>query len=288
MNWNEFIEKLKIAKDEKKIMGNVASAFVNLIYSGALDSILPQGRQPSLQTYDLMYGEVKKALKSNAKKGKKRKNEFLGLDDVHHDIMLGLWRYQNNPIFQFNLRRHCIIKLESFGYTPLGDKKDIRGFMKQEKSATDGMIKETTFVTDEWQKFFERSDLRDLFVVNNGYRETLDGGTERFKLAILGAVIDKKISYTRTGKQRMTVTLFTGTERTGELTFWPSKHETNIKKSVLDDIKLSNVYLFIVNLREYQGNPCGNIQNIPLKNGTGYGYYKVFDFYADKNKEVGR
>jgi len=283
MNWNDFTTKLKKAKDEKRIVGNVAGAFMNLIYSGAMDSLIPDGKPPALETYDGMFADLKKALGSKANKTKKKKTDMLGLADVTHNILLGTWRFQNNPISQFNLRRYATPLLETKGFKTLTQgERDIRGFMKMEldKDGDARIARKTYFVTDEWQKFFENQDLRDLFIGGKGYRES-NGETEKFQLIVLGVVIDKKVTFTRGGKQRMNISLFTGKEKTGEITFWPERGETMLNKKTISDIQLLNVYAISINLSEFMGMPGANVASEGLKTG----YIKVFDFAADKKKE---
>lgn len=286
MQWNDFISKLKKAKTEKRIVGNVAGAFINLIYSGAMDSLTPEGKKPSLETYNIMFEDLRKALNSKANKSKKRKSEMLGLVDVNHNITLGVWRFQNSPITQFNLRKYCTTLLESKGFKFLNkDSKDIRGFMKLSRDLDGEVCRKIMFITDDWQKYFENPDLKELFIENKGYRITeiernnnIETEKEKFQLIMLGVVVEKTISYTRTGKQRMDIALFTGKEKTGNITFWPERGEAKLDERIISDIKLLNVYAISVNLSEYMGNPGANVASEGVKSG----YIKVFDPSTDK------
>jgi hypothetical protein len=293
MKWNDFIQKLAKAKQEKRIVGNVTTGFMNLLYLGAMDSLIsPQENKITLKDYDEKAEELKKALKSKFVKPKKKKAEDIGLSDVKDELTLGYWRYQNNPIARFNLKEMCKLILESKGFLFLKN-KDIRGFAKIQKEYNKGgkKIIDTAFLTDNFQIFFENASLRKLFIEDKGIREQeCDGKTivDIFKLGILGMVVDKKISRTKAGSEKMSVTLFTGLEKTGELIFWPPKGTTELPKNVKDEIKRLSVYVFFVNLSEYNGNKGGNVRILynEKNKSAKHSYFKVLEIAADKNKVV--
>jgi len=302
MQWDEFITKLRKAKAEKKIVGNVASVFMNLLYSGALDSMLPSNVKPTLSLYDSLLDQILNALKSKASKPKKTKTEMVGLKDVKNDVILGLWRYQNNPLAQFNLKSHCMSTLGNvhspiMGYVPT-EPDEGRGFMKKEHEidSKDWKVieKNVFFISTDWQKFFERDIFRNLWVYdqdytkndNKGIDESYDRDTkittkENCTLAIMGVVISKTVSRTMSGKEKMEVVLFTGSECTGPITFWPARGHSDLHKSIIDGIKVMNVYAIQVKLSEYKGRPGASVMD---RGGMPNGYTEVFDF--SKKEEV--
>jgi hypothetical protein len=87
----------------------------------------------------------------------------------------------------------------------------------------------------------------------------------------------------------MAVTLFTGQEKTPEIIFWPPRGSTEIPKNIKDEIKKLSIYIFFVNLSEYQGLPAANVRTLynKKKNEVKYSLIKVLSYNADKDKEGG-
>jgi hypothetical protein len=233
MQWNEFIDALKLAKKEKKTKGISMQAISNLLFAGAMDSMIPEDRPRNVETYTALFKEAKAALKSKASLGKRRKGEIIGLEDVGGATTLALWRQQMNPLASCDILSSNKRALGMYGFV----EKDHPAYpmiMISENMAP-------TLLSMYWNKVFENESAMAYF----------ERGS--YNLAVLGLVTESVIRPYADGlKHRLTFKLFTGVDNTDEITVWPSK-EGKLNQALVDSIKPMELGFAIVKPKQWNG-----------------------------------
>lgn len=259
MTWDEFVQKLRDAKKQKKNKGLSIPAITNLIFSGAFDDMIHDREfliyhsttdedgdtflsrvekvTDRYRIYTIMYEEAKKALGSKASLPPKKKDDLMALADVKSDAQLQIWRHQINPTTSFSFVDECLPNLKLMGFERV-QKGSIEAL---KKNFTDNKFTHETTVVGDWSKLPESNDhpiIRDFF---SGIRS----------LGAVGVITDvKKTTYVTDGKNKemIKVELFNGYGYIKDVILWPSRNGTlnhslksNLKKGSLGvlEVKLS-------------------------------------------------
>lgn len=209
--WAEMLDIIKRSKKdlEKGQVHLDAGSLVTLLFSGGFDEMF--GGSLDVEGYREKALELKKALGSKAADKKAAKHESYGIEDIHSDIILHLWRNQSNPIYSFDwleLLRDDVLKT---------------GF-QEFKSPIIPFIKYT-------HKDTRRQDLWTSWggMANNPKASTSYLLDPSRTPAIIGAVTDvKKFSYAGGSKEAMRFKVFTGHDHSESITCWPDKGSDRI------------------------------------------------------------
>jgi DNA polymerase III alpha subunit len=239
MTWSDFINNLKLAKKAKKNKGLSVSTIANLLFSGAMDSMITE--TPTLELYKKMYTEVQDALKSKAQLAKRKKTEMLGLAEVTDEFSLSLWRNQMNPLAVYDLISPCAENLKMFGFESTKHPAYPLMVKKSDK------VRTPVVLTQFWKQVFDSPAAMASFE------------TGQYELAILGIVTDVNVVKFSDGKkERMVFKLFTGVESTDSITVWP---EMNGKVSEVLKASIVPMQLgyCVVRPKPFNGNPSATL-----------------------------
>lgn len=215
LKWEEFIKKLSQAKKEKKNKGLSVSSITNLIYSGAFDSMV-EGIKPikesPLLSYHQMYEEVKDALKSKASLPKATKTQIIGLSEVNTIAGLNFWRYESNPLHQFDMLKLAETSFKERGF----EETNLKQFRYSRNPADKDQRME--WVTDKWSEIFNmpKTGPRGAFWM------ALTKGVQG--LVIVGVIAKSEIkTYSNGQKERLVVSVYNGRETVRDLVVWPDR-----------------------------------------------------------------
>ena len=239
MMWNEFLEKLKQAKKEKKDKKVSVPVLGNLIFSGAFDSMI-EGK-PCLDIYKKMFEDIKLVKKSIAQLPPKTKDEYIGLKDVDNEIKLGFWRSQKCPIFNsIPIEDYFEKPLLSYGFVRMKRKDSNITFYKE---ATGD--KPVVYATTSWNQLISNPKTTEYF---QGCHILIYGMIESAEVRKFGA-----------GKEMMVIKMFNGREITSDFVLWPKWGESKLSASYKDEIKRGELYSIIVKLGTYKGRINGTV-----------------------------
>jgi len=234
MQWAEFIEKLADAK-KRKVKGLNIPTIANLLFGGAMDSMLPPGTEITIEMYKGLFEEAKKALKSKASLAKKRKTELIGLGEVNGPVSLSLWRHQMNPLSHFDIISSCKENLKMYGFE---DTKHAAYPMKRRASET---YRTPALLTPYWGKVFQNKIALDAFEAGE------------YELAILGVITSATVRpYADGTKDRLVFQLFTGTEHTDDIIVWPDR-QGKIPEAITNSIRPLELGFAIVRPKTWNG-----------------------------------
>lgn len=206
MLWDDFIEQLKAAKKSKKNKGLSVPTIATLLYSGAMDSMMPSGFVGTPEAYKDCYNQVRSALGSKANLAKKKKTEMLGLNEVGGQVSLSLWRHQVNPLSVFDIINSCKNDLKPYGFLETNHPVFLMKRRASDQYKTPGLL------TPHWSKIFQNKVALDSFEAGE------------YEMVVLGVITSAAIRpYSDGSKERLCFRMYTGIEYTDEITVWPEK-----------------------------------------------------------------
>lgn len=237
MLWSDFVDQLKAAKKAKKSKGLSVPTIATLLYSGAMDSMMPPGFVGSPETYKPLYDQVCKALGSVAKLAKKKKTEMLGLQEVDGAVSLSLWRHQVNPLSTFDIVGSCKEDLKPYGFVETKSPS-----CPMERKVSD-IYKTPGLLTPHWSKVFQNKVALDVFEAG------------KCELVILGVIISAEVKpYSDGTKERLCFKMYTGVEYTDEITVWPDK-SGKLPVQIKEAIKSMEMGFAVVRPKTWNGRP---------------------------------
>lgn len=242
MNWNDFIEKLKQAKTEKKNKGLSVSTIVTLIYSGAFDGMVENLEKNPINRYKIMFNDVTSALGSKASLPKKKKTEILGIIDIKNVVDLAIWRHQVNPFGGFSILDFYRDNLRLMGYM---DRNVGRSMVKPstEKTNPSFLIDQPSYVYD--------------YGVDSAFFKAFK--ERKSNLDIIGVISDVKLrKWQNNTKEMLCITLFTGMETLGNLVIWPKSGENEISE-VHKSLKTGDVGIITIIPNIRNNAPGGSV-----------------------------
>jgi len=244
-SWSDFLEYLKDNKASLTNQGLSVSVLTILVYSGALDSLIDSQDRGSIRKYFEMYQELCKVRGSKAKLPTKTKKDIIGLEEMHHNAHLSLWRNQVNPLAQFDLIGLCVNALTQMGFRRTMDNP---GFLPWKASAKGRAL--PTYIMDRWGDLFASE--------NNGY--FVQFSKKRANLAIMGIVISAKVMPygPNNEKERMVMKLFTGMDHTDDIVIWPNE-DGKLPEMCRSEIKLGALIRAIIVPSRWNGRPTATV-----------------------------
>lgn len=246
MKWNEFLTKLKQAREIKKDNKISVAVLCNLIFNGTFDSMIEE-KDPTVETYKRMFEEVKKIKNSKANLPKKRKGEFIGLDQVKSKTQLAVWRSQSCPIVKkIEFEPEIENTLKNYGYERVKKADSIFTFVRGPDIQNK---KQSVYATAKWSEIFKDSRRIQLFDNN--------------LLMVYGIISD--VSLRRYGankeKEMLSFKVFTGEETTDELVVWPKKTTNEVSEVMKSEIKNGNLGGVLIRPSFYKGRPAGTVMS---------------------------
>lgn len=240
------MQKLEAVKEEKLIPSLRVGPMIVAIYSGAMDSILQElidKHGSHIKAYQEAYDDLIKTTGSSAKLPKKKKNEFIGLDEVKTDAQLAAWRNQNSPIGVFRFIYSIRSELEMLGFKYEEYRKNFRRF-DQKNNVME-------IATDEWEKLYS--------FIGSDYWDQIQRRQYRFH--VIGVVTSAQVQKFHTTKEMFKVSFFTGKESVTDVVLWPEWGSEKVNPYLKMAIKQGEMFLFEVVPTFNKGKKGGKLVN---------------------------
>lgn len=213
VTWDEFVQKLKDAKKQKKNKGLSIPAITNLIFSGAFDDMVGPVAGSKYAHYLTMYEEAKKALGSKANLPPKKKDDLIALSEVKSDAQLQIWRHQINPTTSFTFVDECIKNLTHLGFERV-NKGSIEATRKKVTPA--GQFVNELIIVGDWTKIPEDNNhpiIRDL----------LNGSRTIGAIGVISNITKSSYVHDNMKKEMIKIEMFNGYGYIKDIIIWPNK-----------------------------------------------------------------
>lgn len=247
--WEEFLSKVTAAKTEGLIEKFSVPAMTNLIYGGAVDSLLAEQlkQKNRIQVYNDAYTELKTALKSKAGLPKKTKNSIIGISDIKTDAHLAMWRHSNSPLGVYPFLESLKDNLMMLGFVYNQDRER---YQKTEKVGSNNIIH---IATDNFSKIFS--------FYGTGFWNQIE--SEKYIFHVVGVVtaVSTRL-YSNNTKEMLKVSFFTGREMVEDIILWPEYGKNEVNQFWKTSIQVGELFLFRVKPKFDNGNKGGQLKDV--------------------------